>query len=78
MTKLEAAIRENDDLVFISDRHGSIHSSIAKVFPNASHGACKYHLAQTLGRTLEKLEGVYIIFFASSWVWWSDEPNKNC
>lgn len=49
MTKLKAAIGENDDLVFISDRHGSIHSSITKVFPNASHGACKYHIAQTLG-----------------------------
>lgn len=35
--------------------------ALPKVFPNTSHGACMYHLGQTLSQTSERLEGASII-----------------
>ena len=43
MTKLRSYIGEVTDLVFISDRHGSIEKSINTIFPEASHGVCIHH-----------------------------------
>ncbi|XP_038701913.1 uncharacterized protein LOC119998649 [Tripterygium wilfordii] len=46
--KLNGAIESMDSLVFISDRNASIEKSIRRVFPEAIHGACMYHLGQNL------------------------------
>lgn len=54
--KLEAAISEIDNFIFLLNHHGSIHSSITKVFPKPSHGACKYHLGQNLKSNFRKVE----------------------
>ena len=47
-TKLYDMIGHVDDLVVVSDRHGSIEKAIQKFFPYASHGICTYHLGQNL------------------------------
>jgi len=38
--KLNFIIPDDPELVFISDRHGSIIKGVADVFPKASHGHC--------------------------------------
>ena len=48
MTKLRSCIGEVTDLVFISDRHGSIEKAITAVFPEASHGVCIHHVSMNL------------------------------
>ncbi|KAH6834579.1 hypothetical protein C2S53_004034 [Perilla frutescens var. hirtella] len=35
-----------DDLVIISDQHQSIKNSVARVYPDAHHGFCYYHIAK--------------------------------
>ena len=48
MTKLRSCIREVTDLVFISDRHGSIEKAITAVFPEVSHDVCIHHVSMNL------------------------------
>ncbi|KAL6347010.1 hypothetical protein AAG906_012261 [Vitis piasezkii] len=46
-TKLYDVIGHVDDLVVVSDRHGSIEKTIQKLFPHVSHDVCTYHLGKT-------------------------------
>ena len=48
LTKLYDVIGHVDDLVVVSDRHGSIEKVVQKLFLHASHGVCTYHLGQNL------------------------------
>ena len=54
-------IRHVDDLVVVSDRHGSIEKIVQKLFPHASHGVCTYHLGQNL-KTKFKNVNVHKLF----------------
>ena len=44
MLKLREAIREVENLVFVSDQHISITHALSTVFPEAHHRACTYHI----------------------------------
>ncbi|XP_048637596.1 uncharacterized protein LOC125609998 [Brassica napus] len=46
--KLSQFIPNNDDIVFVSDRHPSIYHGIAKVYPMARHCACILHLKRNI------------------------------
>ena len=47
-TKLYDMIGHVDDLVVVSNRHGSIEKAVQKLFPHVSHGVCTYHLGENL------------------------------
>ena len=42
---LKDALGHIDDLVLVSDRHASIEVGIQKVFPNATHVFCVWHIS---------------------------------
>ena len=42
--RLRTTIGVHQDLVIISDRHRSIENGVSKVFPEADHVSCNYHL----------------------------------
>ena len=44
MLKLREAIRDVENLVFVSDWHRNIAYVLSIVFPEAHHGACIYHI----------------------------------
>lgn len=44
LLRLRDCIGDSEHLTFISDRAQAIATSIANIFPNASHGICCYHL----------------------------------
>ena len=48
LTKSYEVIGYENDLVVVSDCHGSIEKVIRKLFPHASHGVCTYHLGKNL------------------------------
>ena len=48
LTNLRGQVPDTDDLVFVSDRHKSIESALAKIYERAHHGACKRHLGQNI------------------------------
>ncbi|KAL0877452.1 hypothetical protein Bca101_027157 [Brassica carinata] len=47
-TKLSQFIPNQDDVVFVSDRHPSIYFGIAKVYPLSKHCACILHLKRNI------------------------------
>jgi len=49
---LNSIIPDDPELVFISDRHGSIIKRVADVFPKASHGHCVWHLSLNIKKML--------------------------
>ncbi|KAL6350436.1 hypothetical protein AAG906_004387 [Vitis piasezkii] len=55
LTKLYNVIGHVDDLVVVSDRHGSIEKTVQKLYPHASHGLCTYHLGQNLKTKFKKV-----------------------
>ena len=48
MNKLRSVIADEGELVFLSDRNGSLIKSIREVFPMAAHGYCIWHLSQNV------------------------------
>ncbi|XP_010468754.1 PREDICTED: uncharacterized protein LOC104748871 [Camelina sativa] len=44
LKNLSKFVPDEEDLVFVSDRHASIYSALAKVYPLAHHAACSVHL----------------------------------
>ena len=48
MTKLQEIIPDDDELVFISDRHQSILKAVAEVYKKSTHGFCAWHLSQNI------------------------------
>ncbi|KAG7544029.1 Zinc finger SWIM-type [Arabidopsis thaliana x Arabidopsis arenosa] len=48
LNKLTEVVPDDPDLVFVSDRHSSIYTSIRKVYPMASHAACVVHLKRNI------------------------------
>ncbi|XP_013660420.1 uncharacterized protein LOC106365541 [Brassica napus] len=47
-TKLKSFVPNNEDVVFVSDRHSSIYYGLSKVYPNARHCACLLHLKRNI------------------------------
>ena len=52
--QLSKVIPPTDDLVFVSDRHSSIAKAIKKIYPNATHCVCMWHLKQNIQSTFKK------------------------
>ncbi|XP_010446068.1 PREDICTED: uncharacterized protein LOC104728837 [Camelina sativa] len=48
LKNLSKFVPDEEDLVFVSDRHASIYSALAKVYPLAHHAACSVHLFQNV------------------------------
>ena len=48
IVKLKEAIRDVENLVFVSDRHPSIANALSTVFPEAHHGACIHHIGMNI------------------------------
>ena len=55
LNKFKLAYGEREGLVFVSDRHKSIATVLKKVFPNAMHGICMYHLKGNLKASYSKV-----------------------
>ncbi|WZZ03393.1 hypothetical protein YC2023_089314 [Brassica napus] len=51
MNKLRSVISDEGELVFLSDRNGSLIKSIREMFPMAAHGYCIWHLSQNVSTT---------------------------
>lgn len=48
LTKLQEIVRDDDDVVFITDRNQSIKNALGRVYKNARHGYCMWHIKQNL------------------------------
>ena len=48
MLKLREAIKEVENLMFVSDQHISIAHTLSIVFPKARHGACTLHVKMNI------------------------------
>ena len=46
--KLKDVVGDVQNLVFVTDRHKAIESSLNTVFPNALHGFCMYHISNNI------------------------------
>ncbi|CAG7870257.1 unnamed protein product [Brassica rapa] len=46
--RLQAFVRNSNDIVFVSDRRASIYYGLAKVYPEARHCACILHLKRNI------------------------------
>ncbi|XP_008229245.1 PREDICTED: uncharacterized protein LOC103328620 [Prunus mume] len=64
LTKLRGVIGDIN-VVFISDRHESIHKAISTIFPDAHHGECIFHISQNLKNHL-KHEKVHPLYFRTA------------
>ncbi|CAN6579585.1 unnamed protein product [Malus baccata var. baccata] len=60
LTKLRSAI---GDLVFVSDRQGSIGKAVKTVFPEAYHGACMYHVAGNMRNKFGDDETMFKLYY---------------
>ena len=47
-TEIKKSFGVREGLYIVSDRHNSIEKAVAKVFPEASHGICTYHLLNNI------------------------------
>ncbi|KAL6290903.1 hypothetical protein ACE6H2_008413 [Prunus campanulata] len=65
LTKLRGAIRDINDLVFISDRHESIRKAISTIFPDAHNEACIFHVSQNLKNHF-KHERAHSLYFRAT------------
>ncbi|KAH9726740.1 SWIM-type domain-containing protein [Citrus sinensis] len=54
--KLRESIGDVPNLVFISDRHGSIKKAVDKVFPTAGYGICTHHLKQNVNAHFKEVD----------------------
>ncbi|KAK2664869.1 hypothetical protein Ddye_003443 [Dipteronia dyeriana] len=51
---LKDALGHIDDLVLVSDHHASIEVGIHKVFPNATHVFCIWHISKNVRKRFHK------------------------
>ena len=63
--KLKEIVVDEPDLCFISDRHNSIASSIAKIFSHAHHGFCMRHLGENLRKNHQCGDSLYLYYNAA-------------
>ena len=64
---LKDAIGDLHDLVFVTDRHKAIESAIRRVFPNAFHVLCMYHISRNMkANGYGKHEGVLMQFYMAT------------
>ena len=63
--QLHNVIPSTSSLVFVSDRHKSIATSIEKVYKSAIHVVCTRHLKENL-KTLFKNKGIHSLFTLAS------------
>ncbi|CAN6712422.1 unnamed protein product [Malus baccata var. baccata] len=73
LTKLRSAIR---DLVFVSDRQGSIGKAVKTVFPEAYHGACMYHVAGNMRNKFGDDETMFKLYYIVSKTYLVSEFNS--
>ncbi|KAL6179238.1 hypothetical protein ACLB2K_050754 [Fragaria x ananassa] len=66
LTKLRGAIGVVENLVFISDRHGSIAKAVDIVFPEAHHGACIFHIANNLQSKFGKKRKILMLYHTAA------------
>nr|XP_028949183.1 uncharacterized protein LOC103401792 [Malus domestica] len=76
LTKLRSAIGEVADLVFVSDRHGSIGKVVQTVFPEAYHGACMYHVAGNMRNKFGDDETMFKLYYTAAKAYLVSEFNS--
>ncbi|XP_050111795.1 uncharacterized protein LOC126590369 [Malus sylvestris] len=76
LTKLRSAIGEVTDLVFVSDRHGSIGKAVQTVFPEAYHGACMYHVAGNMRNKFGDDETMFNLYYTAAKTYLVSEFNS--
>ncbi|XP_070662299.1 uncharacterized protein [Malus domestica] len=76
LTKLRSAIGEVADLVFVSDRHGSISKAVQTVFPEAYHGACMYHVAGNMRNKFGDDETMFKLYYTATKAYLVSEFNS--
>ncbi|CAN6721796.1 unnamed protein product [Malus baccata var. baccata] len=76
LTKLRSAIGEVADLVFVSDRHGSIGKAVQTVFPEAYHGACMYHVAGNMRNKFGDDETMFKLYYTAAKAYLVSEFNS--
>ncbi|EOA14825.1 hypothetical protein CARUB_v10028135mg [Capsella rubella] len=76
---LQRFVPDEEDLVFVSDRHASIYSGLRRVYPLAHHGACSVHLfrnvkhnfgCEGLAAIVSKAAKAYTV--GEFKVWWTE------
>ena len=55
LTKVKNVIRDEEDMVVISDRHEGILHGVKEVYPNAEHNYCMRHLLNTIRKNFNEL-----------------------
>ncbi|XP_052172298.1 uncharacterized protein LOC127788228 [Diospyros lotus] len=74
--KLRSALGDDTpDLVFVSDRHKSIHKAVTTVFPNSLHVSCIYHIGQNIKAKFKK-ENVHALFYKAAKAYRQSEFNE--
>ena len=53
-TKIKETFGCRQEMTIVSDRHESIEKAIRKIYPEAAHGFCMYHLLNNLKNTYKK------------------------
>ncbi|CAN6691398.1 unnamed protein product [Malus baccata var. baccata] len=76
LTKLRSVIGEVTDLVFVSDRHGSIGKAVQTVFLEAYHGACMYHVAGNMRNTFGDDETMFKLYYTATKAYLVSEFNN--
>ncbi|XP_062020985.1 uncharacterized protein LOC133737456 [Rosa rugosa] len=66
LTKLRGAIGVVENLIFISDRHGSIAKAVDNVFPEAHHGVCIFHIANNLQSKFGKKMKILKLYYTAT------------
>ena len=64
--RFKEAYGEVDSLVFITDRHKGLERAIAKVYPNAYHGHCMYHLSCNVKQHFGQNKHVHTAFYMAA------------
>ncbi|KAK1566467.1 hypothetical protein Q3G72_000305 [Acer saccharum] len=71
--ELKKGIGSPQDLVIVSDRHRGIMLAIKKVFPNAQHAFCVFHIAQKFRRSSKNRSIAREFFYKACYRHYCDE-----
>ncbi|CAA0816824.1 Unknown protein, partial [Striga hermonthica] len=73
-TNLKATLSERNGLCIVTDRHPSILNAVTKVYPEAAHCCCAYHLSKNITtKYKENLDTVKGAFFAAAYCYTNEE-----
>ncbi|XP_010424792.1 PREDICTED: protein FAR-RED ELONGATED HYPOCOTYL 3-like [Camelina sativa] len=73
---LKTVILEEPELVFMSDRHGSIIKAVSEVYPSALHGHCVWHLSQNVKKAKTDKNDVALKFVECAHIYTKNEFEK--